>query len=162
MAATAALLGAASRPAALGFVAAVLAGTLAFPALLVASHVYQARISGPWDEAAPSIPKELVARRLRALGAGRAVGAAGEAGAERHAGLRARGSCVDGAAGGRGEVEDGGMKGRGLDGASSGEGGKESAGGARGGVAAGQAGGGADDARPLKERLRPRARRRQA
>ncbi|KAG2484621.1 hypothetical protein HYH03_016575 [Edaphochlamys debaryana] len=59
-AAAAALLWPLSPPSTAAFLAAVAAVTLAVPTALVRGHRFKAKISGPWDEAAPHIPTELV------------------------------------------------------------------------------------------------------
>lgn len=52
-----------SGVAAAAFVAADLLLTFLCPLALVRAHKYKAKISGPWDEAAPQIPRELVLMR---------------------------------------------------------------------------------------------------
>lgn len=48
-------------PAAAGvFVGSSIAVSFVAPAALVRAHKFKAKISGPWDEAAPHIPQELV------------------------------------------------------------------------------------------------------
>ncbi|GFR50130.1 hypothetical protein Agub_g12281, partial [Astrephomene gubernaculifera] len=63
VAAAAGLLLLASPAAAVAFLAAVAAITFVVPAALVRAHKFKAKISGPWDEAAPHFPHELVLRR---------------------------------------------------------------------------------------------------
>lgn len=75
-AAATALLFPASPAGAGAFAGSVLVVTLVCPAALVRGHVFKAKISGPWDEAAPHIPSELMPRRT---GAGGAAAAAPEA-----------------------------------------------------------------------------------
>jgi phosphatidylinositol glycan class C protein len=49
-----------SPAAAAAFGVCVLLVTFACPLALVRAHKFKAHISGPWDEAAPHIPRELV------------------------------------------------------------------------------------------------------
>ncbi|GLI63664.1 hypothetical protein VaNZ11_006701 [Volvox africanus] len=65
VAAAAALLFSASPAAAASYGIAVVAVTFMVPGALVRAHKFKAHISGPWDEAAPHIPRELV--RLSAV-----------------------------------------------------------------------------------------------
>ncbi|EFJ51854.1 hypothetical protein VOLCADRAFT_87448 [Volvox carteri f. nagariensis] len=60
VAGTAGLLLPASPTAAAIYGAAVVVVTFAVPASMVRAHKFKAKISGPWDEAAPYIPRELV------------------------------------------------------------------------------------------------------
>ncbi|KAG2436275.1 hypothetical protein HXX76_006586 [Chlamydomonas incerta] len=69
------------------FAGSVLVVTLVCPAALVRGQVFKAKISGPWDEAAPHIPRELMPRKAEAVGGAAAalpgVGASGPMGAAR-------------------------------------------------------------------------------
>ncbi|KAG2449226.1 hypothetical protein HYH02_005972 [Chlamydomonas schloesseri] len=74
-AAATALLFPASPAAAGAFAGCVVVVTLVCPAALVRGHVFKAKISGPWDEAAPHIPRQLMPRKRPAPGAAEAAAA---------------------------------------------------------------------------------------
>ncbi|KXZ42872.1 hypothetical protein GPECTOR_113g284 [Gonium pectorale] len=76
------LLALASPAAAAAFLAAVAALTFVAPAALVRAHRFKARISGPWDEAAPHFPRELLLLPRAGRGQGAVVVVEGEGAGE--------------------------------------------------------------------------------
>ena len=65
-----------SRASAAAFAAALLVISFGCPAALIRIHKYKAKITGPWDEAVPHVPRELVVMRPAVAAAAAMAGGA--------------------------------------------------------------------------------------